>query len=160
MSCVKKMSRITNKLISCNQTESLLITCVTTIIFNCSVLWILFYYILLKSSISIFRLLGGYDRLEQVRVEDALQDLTGGVLDTIPFNQLADANDLRRIKLFETLTEGLAENALVFLHTKVLFLNLCIFRKIVFHMNFHLKKIVQPTFVGLIMTICSFFFKF
>ncbi len=67
-----------------------------------------------------FRLLGGYDRLENVRLEDALQDLTGCVLDTLPFTFLTSANDLRRVQMFETLQQSLIDSALILLCTKVL----------------------------------------
>lgn len=65
------------------------------------------------------RLLGGYDHLENLRLEDALQDLTGCVLDTTNFQEMTNANDLRRIEMFETLTQDLTEGNIVLLCSKV-----------------------------------------
>lgn len=64
------------------------------------------------------KLLGGYDRLEKLRLEDALQDLTGCVLDTITFQDKTVPNDLRKIKLFETLGQDLNDGSIVLLCSK------------------------------------------
>nr|CDS29264.1 calpain 5 [Hymenolepis microstoma] len=64
------------------------------------------------------KLLGGYDRLENLRLEDALQDLTGCVLDTITFQDKIVPNDLRKIELFETLGQDLNDGAIVLLCSK------------------------------------------
>ncbi|VDO07631.1 unnamed protein product [Rodentolepis nana] len=64
------------------------------------------------------KLLGGYDRLENLRLEDVLQDLTGCVMDTITFQDVIAANDFRKIELFETLGQSLNEGSIVLLCTK------------------------------------------
>ncbi|KAM7535242.1 hypothetical protein Aperf_G00000091997 [Anoplocephala perfoliata] len=64
------------------------------------------------------KLLGGYEHLENLRLEDALQDLTGCVLDTTNFQEMTGANDLRRIGMFETLTQAINEGSIVLLCTK------------------------------------------
>uniref|UniRef100_A0A183T867 Calpain catalytic domain-containing protein n=1 Tax=Schistocephalus solidus TaxID=70667 RepID=A0A183T867_SCHSO len=64
------------------------------------------------------KLLGGYDRLESVRLEDVLLDFTGCVLDSLCFSPLTSATDLSSVQMFETLTQALAENSLVILCTK------------------------------------------
>ncbi|VDD74167.1 unnamed protein product [Mesocestoides corti] len=63
-------------------------------------------------------MLGGFDHLENVRLEDALEDLTGCVLDTLSFNNLSGANDLRRIQTFEVLEHALTDGAIILLCTK------------------------------------------
>ncbi|KAM3176768.1 hypothetical protein ACTXT7_005836 [Hymenolepis weldensis] len=64
------------------------------------------------------KLLGGYDRLENLRLEDALQDLTGCVLDTIILLDMIEANDLRKIEMFETLEQDINDGAIVLLCSK------------------------------------------
>ncbi|KAL5108993.1 Calpain-5 [Taenia crassiceps] len=64
------------------------------------------------------KLLGGYDRLDNLRLEDALQDLTGCVLDALTFNNLSSGNELRRIEMFEALEQALSDGAIVLLCTK------------------------------------------
>lgn len=65
------------------------------------------------------RLLGGYDRLDNLRLEDALQDLTGCVLDALTFHDLSIGNELRRVEMFEALEQALSDGAIVLLCTKV-----------------------------------------
>ncbi|VUZ53660.1 unnamed protein product [Hymenolepis diminuta] len=64
------------------------------------------------------KLLGGYDRLENLRLEDALQDLIGCVLDTIILQDMIEANDLRKIEMFETLEQDINDGAIVLLCSK------------------------------------------
>ncbi|BHF73083.1 Calpain-6 [Sparganum proliferum] len=64
------------------------------------------------------KLLGGYDRLESVRLEDVLLDFTGCVLDSLCFGPLTSETDLSSVQMFETLTQALAENSLIILCTK------------------------------------------
>ena len=70
------------------------------------------------------RLLGGYDQLQNLRLEDVLQDLIGCVLSTLSFHDLPNASDLRRIEMFETLEQALSDGAIVLLCTKVCKLSL------------------------------------
>ncbi|KAL5970867.1 Calpain-5 [Taenia solium] len=58
------------------------------------------------------KLLGGYDRLDKLRLEDALQDLTGCVLDALTFRNLSSGNELRRVEMFETLEQALSDGAI------------------------------------------------
>ncbi|CDI98218.1 calpain 5 [Echinococcus multilocularis] len=64
------------------------------------------------------KLLGGYDRLDNLRLEDALQDLTGCVLDVLTFHDLSSSNELRRIEMFEALEQALSDGAIILLCTK------------------------------------------
>ncbi|XP_018647597.1 Mername-AA248 (C02 family) [Schistosoma mansoni] len=64
------------------------------------------------------KLLGGYDKLEYVRLEEAMMDLTGGVTESISLQNLYSAPAMKQVLFFEQMEKDLIDECIVIFCTK------------------------------------------
>ncbi|TGZ72084.1 hypothetical protein CRM22_002295 [Opisthorchis felineus] len=64
------------------------------------------------------KLLGGYENLEHVRLEEVLMDLTGGVTECIGLQTIYSAPAMKHVEFYEKLEEALKEGTLIILCTE------------------------------------------
>lgn len=64
------------------------------------------------------KLLGGYDKLEQIRLEEILMDLTGGVTECIGIQSILGAPPMKHVEFYEKLENSFNERSLIIFCTE------------------------------------------
>ncbi|KAK4473156.1 hypothetical protein MN116_004338 [Schistosoma mekongi] len=64
------------------------------------------------------KLLGGYDKLEHIRLEEAIMDLTGGVTESISLHNLCSAPAMKQVQFFELMEHDLVDECIIIFCTK------------------------------------------
>nr|CAH8822455.1 unnamed protein product [Trichobilharzia regenti] len=59
------------------------------------------------------KLLGGYDKLEHIRLEEIMMDLTGGVTESIGLHNLSSAPAMKQVLFFERMEQDLIDDCII-----------------------------------------------
>lgn len=66
------------------------------------------------------RWLGGYDKLEFIRLEEIVMDFSGGVTESMTLEHLSDTFSMKQVAFFEKLQNDLRNESVVIFCTKVI----------------------------------------